>query len=87
MKPLRTLLIDDEPNARARLRRLLQNDERVEIIGEASDGLEAVSEIEGLRPDLIFLDVQMPASGRFRSASGVTGRPAQALSYFCKRLP
>ena len=65
MKPLRTLLVDDEPNARTRLRRLLQNDERVEIIGEASDGLEAVSEIEGLRPDLIFLDVQMPGLDGF----------------------
>ena len=65
MKPLRTLLVDDEPNARTRLRRLLQNDERVEIIGEASDGLEAVSEIEGFRPDLIFLDVQMPGLDGF----------------------
>ena len=54
MKPLRTLLVDDEPNARTRLRRLLQSEERVEIIGEASDGLEAVAEIERLRPDLIF---------------------------------
>ena len=65
MKPLRTLLVDDEPNARTRLRRLLQNDERVEIIGEASDGLEAVSVIEGLPPDLIFLDVQMPGLDGF----------------------
>ena len=60
--PLRTLLVDDEPNARTRLRRLLQNDERVEIIGEASDGLEAVAEIAGLRPHLSFLDVQMPGA-------------------------
>src|SRR5258707_9604148 len=65
MKPLRTLLVDDEPNARTRLRRLLQNEERVEIIGEASDGLEAVAEIERLRPDLIFLDIQMPGLDGF----------------------
>jgi two-component system, LytTR family, response regulator len=60
MKPLRSLIVDDEPNARTRLLRLLQNEERVEIIGEARDGLEAVAEIERLRPDLIFLDIQMP---------------------------
>jgi CheY-like chemotaxis protein len=65
MKPLRILLVDDESNARTRLRRLLQNEERVEIIGEASDGLEAVAEIERLRPDLIFLDVQMPGLDGF----------------------
>jgi DNA-binding NarL/FixJ family response regulator len=60
MKNLRSLLIDDEPNARMRLRRLLKDEERVEVIGEAKDGLEAVAEIQRLRPDLVFLDVQMP---------------------------
>jgi DNA-binding LytR/AlgR family response regulator len=65
MKGLRSILIDDEPNARVRLRRLLQEEERIEIIGEAKDGLEAVAEIERLRPDLIFLDVQMPGLDGF----------------------
>src|SRR5258707_15350640 len=54
MKRLRSLLIDDEPNARMRLRRLLKDEERVEVIGEAKDGLEAVTEIERLKPDLVF---------------------------------
>src|SRR5258708_32315571 len=65
MNPLRTRLVEDEPNARTRLRRLLPNEDRVEISGEASDGLEAVAEIERLRPDLIFLDVQMPGLDGF----------------------
>src|ERR1700730_18190086 len=59
MKRLRSLLIDDEPNARMRLRRLLKEEAHVEVIGEAQDGLEAVAEIQRLRPDLVFLDVQM----------------------------
>jgi DNA-binding NarL/FixJ family response regulator len=46
MKKLSSLVIDDEPNARMRLRRLLKDDERVELIGEAKDGLEAVTEIQ-----------------------------------------
>jgi two-component system LytT family response regulator len=67
MKKLRSLLIDDEPNARLRLRRLLKDEEHVEVIGEAKDGLEAVAEIQRLRPDLVFLDVQMPGLDGFET--------------------
>jgi DNA-binding LytR/AlgR family response regulator len=67
MKRLRSLLIDDEPNARMRLRRLLKDEERVEVIGEAEDGLEAVTEIQRLKPDLVFLDVQMPGLDGFET--------------------
>jgi DNA-binding LytR/AlgR family response regulator len=65
MKPLRSLLIDDELNARTRLRRLLQHEERISIVGEAKDGLEAAAEIQRLQPDLIFLDIQMPGLDGF----------------------
>jgi two-component system, LytTR family, response regulator len=67
MKRLRSLLIDDEPNARLRLRRLLKEEEHVEVIGEAEDGLAAVTEIQRLRPDLVFLDVQMPGLDGFET--------------------
>jgi DNA-binding LytR/AlgR family response regulator len=67
MKKLRSLLIDDEPNARMRLRWLLKDEQRVEVIGEAKDGLEAVTEIQRLRPDLVFLDVQMPGLDGFET--------------------
>ena len=69
------MLIDDEPNARMRLRRLLKDDERVEVIGEAKDGLEAVTEIRRLRPDLVFLDVQMPGLDGFETLKAL---PADA---------
>jgi DNA-binding LytR/AlgR family response regulator len=62
---MRSLLVDDEPSARLRLRRLLAAHARVEISGEAGDGVEAVKEIERLRPDLVFLDVQMPGMDGF----------------------
>jgi DNA-binding LytR/AlgR family response regulator len=65
MKMLRSLVVDDEPNARMRLHRLLKDDERVEVIGEAKDGLEAVTQIQRLLPDLVFLDVQMPGLDGF----------------------
>jgi two-component system, LytTR family, response regulator len=57
---MRVLLVDDEPAARRRLTRLLDSFPDVEIIGEARNGLEAISVIESLLPDLVFLDVRMP---------------------------
>ena len=58
---MKSLVIDDEPSARARLTRMLGvHSERIEVIGQARDGLEALQKITDLRPDLVFLDVEMP---------------------------
>jgi two-component system, LytTR family, response regulator len=54
------LVVDDEAPARAKLRRLLADDSRFTLAGEAQDGQEAVARVESLRPDLLLLDVQMP---------------------------
>ncbi|HYH83796.1 MAG TPA: LytTR family DNA-binding domain-containing protein [Longimicrobium sp.] len=59
-RTVRVLIADDEPLARARLEDLLRGEPGVEIVGTAADGDEAVEQIEALRPDLVFLDVQMP---------------------------
>ncbi len=57
---MRVLIVDDEALARQRVRRLLQNEADVDIVGEAGTGRDAVSLIKELRPDLVCLDVQMP---------------------------
>ncbi len=57
---VQTLVIDDEPLARERLAKLLRSEAEVEVVGEAADGREALSRIREIKPDLIFLDVQMP---------------------------
>ena len=57
---IRVLIVDDEPLARRRLRRLLARDEDVEVIGDCANGHEAILTINADSPDLIFLDVQMP---------------------------
>ena len=54
------LIVDDEPVARAGMRRMLDEVEWVECIGEASNGVAAVEKIDTLRPELVFLDIQMP---------------------------
>lgn len=65
MAKIRAAIIDDEPFARERVRRLLNGDAEIEIAGEAGDGIEAVSLIKEKRPDLVFLDVQMPGRDGF----------------------
>lgn len=62
---IRTLIVDDEAAARSRLRKVLAPFERLDIIDEARDGVEAVERIVRLAPDLIFLDVQMPGLDGF----------------------
>jgi two-component system, LytTR family, response regulator len=61
-----TLIVDDEPIACRRIRRMLRDDPDIEIIGECADGLEALKVIEKKSPDLLFLDVQMPEMDGFQ---------------------
>lgn len=65
MPRVRILIVDDETLARDALRLLLSNRESVEIIGECQNGREAVEAIELERPDLVFLDIQMPEMDGF----------------------
>jgi two-component system LytT family response regulator len=57
---IRALIVDDEPLARRGIRRLLQSAPDVEIVGEAVNGEDAVAVVEKQKPDLVFLDIQMP---------------------------
>jgi len=58
--PVRALLVEDEPHARASLREYATGVDWLEIVGEACDGAEAVRLIDRLEPDLVFLDVSLP---------------------------
>ncbi|HTK46893.1 MAG TPA: LytTR family DNA-binding domain-containing protein [Gemmatimonadaceae bacterium] len=58
--PVRVLVVDDEPLARMRIEDLLSHVEGAELAGTAANGVEAVERIRALRPDIVFLDVQMP---------------------------
>jgi two-component system LytT family response regulator len=60
MNIVRVLIVDDEPLARQHVADRLGHEENVEVVGEAGTGHEAVEMIRRLRPDIIFLDVQMP---------------------------
>jgi two-component system LytT family response regulator len=59
-KPVRALVVEDEPEARGMLRAFLEEAPWIELVGEAADGREAVARIEDLKPALVFLDVRLP---------------------------
>ena len=65
MESITTVVCDDEPDAREGLRDLLRSDADVVIVGEARDGREAVAVVSAERPDLVFLDIQMPGLDGF----------------------
>ncbi len=62
---IRTLIVDDEPLARERVKRLLRDESGIEIIGECGNGKDAVRMIGEFGPDLVFLDIQMPEKNGF----------------------
>ena len=66
----RAIVVDDEPLARNRLIKLLSAySDQIEILGEATDGEEGLSLAASLKPDLIFLDIQMPVKDGFQMLS------------------
>lgn len=65
MKKIRTIIVDDEPAARSRVARLLANDPDMEVVRECSSGVQAIECIQKCKPDLLFLDVEMPGMNGF----------------------
>jgi len=67
----RVVVADDEPLARERLRMLLNSEPWLELVAECQNGIEAIDAIQGLAPDLVFLDVQMPGATGFEVIEAV----------------
>ena len=76
--PIRALIADDEALARRRIRTLLEREPDVTVVGECRDGASTVQAIRVRRPDLVFLDIQMPALDGFQviEATGAERMPA-----------
>ena len=74
---LRTVLVDDEPLARDRLRELIVATGRADIVAEAPDGIDALDVIQRTKPDVVFLDIEMPELDGLSVAQqiGRTGEP------------
>jgi len=72
---LRTLIVDDEPIARQVLGDELESFDDVEVVGEAENGQDALNQIARLKPDLVFLDLQIPVMDGFEVVRNLRGAP------------
>jgi two-component system LytT family response regulator len=77
----RTLIVDDEPLARERLRGFLAEDPAIEVVGEAGNGREAVGAVLQLQPDLMFLDIQMPEMDGFEVIAALKDKVPPAVVF------
>lgn len=69
------LIVDDEPRARGLIRKMLRSAKEFEVVGECSNGYEAIAAVKSLRPDLMLLDVQMPEVDGFAVLERLRGEP------------
>lgn len=74
MARLQVLIVDDSPQVRQELRTLLTLAGEIEIVGEATDGLEAVRLAEALRPDVVLMDLEMPVMDGYEAARQIKSR-------------
>jgi two-component system LytT family response regulator len=78
---IRTVIVDDEPLARERLHGLLQRHADIEVVAECGDGREAVKTIGKEKPDLVFLDIQMPELDGFGVLAELQGKHIPAVVF------
>lgn len=82
-RPLRTLIVDDEPLAVERLQVLCAREPLIELVGTASDGEAALRLIDALGPDLLLLDIAMPGLDGMGVAQALAPRAARPAIIFC----
>lgn len=78
---MKVLIVDDEAIARQILREHLEEMPGVEIVGEAADGAATMEAVDRLRPDVLLLDLHMPAMGGFAVARAIAGQVSPAIIY------
>ena len=76
--PIRILLVDDQPLLRMGFRLILEGEDDLKIVGEASDGAEAVRQVRHLAPDVVLMDVRMPVLDGIEATRALTAARARA---------
>ena len=79
MRPIRVLIVDDDPLVRAGLVMMLGGTDQVEVAGEASDGSEVLSAVDHHRPDVVLLDLGLPELSGYRSFRAIQIASARDL--------
>lgn len=78
---IKALIVDDEPIARERVKRMLREETDIEIVGECGNGMEAVAFVGENAPDLVFLDIQMPEMTGFETLRAISGEKMPAIIF------
>lgn len=78
---IKTLIVDDEPLARERVRRFLRDETEIEIVGEVGNGAEAIEFIKKENPELVFLDIQMPEKNGFDVIKSLDAKHAPTIIF------
>ena len=78
---IRALIVDDEPLGRARLRGLLARHADMQLVGECSEGAEAIAAIDRAKPDVVFLDIQMTEVSGLDVAGALSAEPGPAVVF------
>ena len=81
MQPIRTIVCDDEPDAREGILALLARDPQIAVVGQASTGAEAARLIDEMRPELVFLDIQMPELDGFGALDRIDAAQAPVVVF------
>nr|WP_235835511.1 MULTISPECIES: response regulator transcription factor [Arthrobacter] len=76
--PIKVLLVDDQPLLRMGFRLILEGEEDLEVVGEASDGADAVAKVAELEPDVVLMDVRMPAMDGIEATRRITASESAA---------
>jgi two-component system LytT family response regulator len=78
---IKTRIVDDEPLARERVKRFLRDETDIQIIGECGNGAEAIASIKREKPDLVFLDIQMPEKNGFEVIRSLDAKVVPAVIF------
>jgi two-component system LytT family response regulator len=76
-----TIIVDDEPLARERLKRFLRDEPDVQVVGECGNGADALKQIRAIKPELVFLDIQMPEKDGFEVVEALDGGHVPAIIF------
>ncbi|MDQ3798970.1 MAG: LytTR family DNA-binding domain-containing protein [Acidobacteriota bacterium] len=78
---IKTLIVDDEPLARERIKRMLRDEPDITVIGECGNGAEAIAAIKREKPDLVFLDIQMPEKNGFEVIESLDAKAVPTIIF------